>query len=166
MEDYHSKRLINQYLNELILIQFSISIKQWLYQSKEANFSFLRESTTTTVRNLISGKEMHTDCSVMTFNFWEEFHSFFFFFWWNWIGRIFCRQIPNATLCVGFYRNVRSVARILQGLLMERNPTTELLNISQMEMVRLVGELSTYRLPTSKSFMWLLEIYWMCLKIY
>lgn len=69
---------------------------------------------------------------------------------------------PSATLCAVFNWNDQLVARI-QQLLMERNPTFRTLWV---ETVRLGGEMSMYRNPTSKAFIWFLEICLMRLKIY
>jgi len=60
----------------------------------------------------------------------------------NCIGEMIRRQLPSTTLCVVFNRNDHRVARIRQQLLMARNPTTELLNISWVGTFRLVGDMA------------------------
>jgi hypothetical protein len=98
-------------------------------------------------------KEKSADCIVRTIYFWIKSRSFCVK-----LNRANVSQVRlNATHSVVFNWNDRHVARI-QLLLMQRNPTTRLLNIAKEGTALLVGVISTYRNLTSNAFLRLLNV--------
>jgi hypothetical protein len=98
-------------------------------------------------------KETCADSIIRTIYFWMK-------------SRSFCVKLNranvsqkglNATLRAVFNWNDRHVARI-QLLLMQRNHTTQILNISREGTALLVGVISTYRKLTSNAFLRFLNV--------